>query len=171
MFPTGSDTSVCVFLTAVYTLYTVHYKQQCCGFITFWYGSGFGSGHCYFVSLPSRRPQKIIFCQVIFCLLGIFWTFNKIIFFNDKKISRSYKTVGIKVFLTIFTRWQKDPESDPYLWLTDPDGPKTYGSYWSGTATLTKAFFNLGKNCHKTHNLLIQDQCIFSFYESAPVVH
>ncbi len=35
-------------------------------------------------------------------------------------------------FLTIFAWWWKDPEPDPFLWLTDPDtnpgGPKTYGS-------------------------------------------
>jgi hypothetical protein len=40
------------------------------------------------------------------------------------------KTVEIKVFLTNFARWWKDP--DPYLWLTDqnadPGGPKTYES-------------------------------------------
>ncbi len=30
------------------------------------------------------------------------------------------KTIGIKVFLTIFAWWEKDP--DP-----DPGGPKTYG--------------------------------------------
>ncbi len=50
-----------------------------------------------------------------------------------KKSQRSYKTLEIKVFLTIFAWWWKDP--DPYLWLTDPDadprGLKTYGSYCS----------------------------------------
>ncbi len=47
----------------------------------------------------------------------------------------------IKVFLTIFPWWWKDPEPDPYLWLSDsdadPGGPKTYhGSYGSGSPTL-----------------------------------
>jgi hypothetical protein len=50
--------------------------------------------------------------------------------------SRSHKTVGIKVFLTIFG-W------DPYLSLMDPDqgGPKTYESHGSGSATLSEAVF------------------------------
>ncbi len=38
-------------------------------------------------------------------------------FFKDKKSFRSHKTEEIKVFLTIFVWWWKDPE-----------GPKTYGS-------------------------------------------
>jgi hypothetical protein len=32
---------------------------------------------------------------------------------------RSHKTVGIKVFLTSFAWWYKNP--DPYLWFTEPD--------------------------------------------------
>jgi hypothetical protein len=56
-------------------------------------------------------------------------------FFKDNKSQRSHKTVKIKAFLTIFAWWQKDqdPNPDPFLWLTDPGGPKTYGSYGSGT--------------------------------------
>ncbi len=46
--------------------------------------------------------------------------------FKDKKSLKSHKTVEIKVFRTIFAWWWKDP--DPLLWLTDPEGPKTYGS-------------------------------------------
>jgi hypothetical protein len=68
------------------------------------------------------------------------------IIFKDKKSKKSHKALGIKVFITIFARWKKDPEPDPdpYLWLMDPDpeGPKTCGSgtsesgFWSGSATL-----------------------------------
>ncbi len=50
--------------------------------------------------------------------------------FKDNKSQRSRKTVGIKVLVTIFGWWQKDP--DPYLWLMDldpdPGGPQTCGS-------------------------------------------
>ncbi len=42
-------------------------------------------------------------------------------FFKDKKSLRSYNTVEIKVFLTIFAWCWKDPEPDPYLWLMDAD--------------------------------------------------
>ncbi len=38
-------------------------------------------------------------------------------FFKDKKSEKSYKTVEIKVFLTFFAWWWKDPEPDPYLWV------------------------------------------------------
>jgi hypothetical protein len=41
------------------------------------------------------------------------------IIFKDKKSKRSHKAVGIKVFLTLFAWWQKDP---------DPGDPKTCGS-------------------------------------------
>ncbi len=68
-------------------------------------------------------------------------------FFKNKSHKKvTYKTVEIKVFLTIFARWWKDPEPEPYpetvpyLWLTDPDadpgGPTTYKSYGSGSPTL-----------------------------------
>jgi hypothetical protein len=51
-------------------------------------------------------------------------------FFKDKKPKRSQKTVGIKVFLTVFAWWQKDTDPGLYLWPADPDPgcPKTYGS-------------------------------------------
>ncbi len=43
-------------------------------------------------------------------------------FFKEKKSKKSRKTVGIKVFLTIFALW-------------DPGGPKTYGFDGSESAT------------------------------------
>ncbi len=53
--------------------------------------------------------------------------------------SHKGKTIGIKLFLTVFAWWLKDP--DPYLWqidpVPDPGGPKTYGSVGSGSATLS----------------------------------
>ncbi len=53
---------------------------------------------------------------------------------TDKKSQRSHKTVKIKVFLTIFAWWWKDPEPDPYLLLTDPDadpgGPRNIRILW-----------------------------------------
>ncbi len=59
---------------------------------------------------------------------GTFWRYMYIIF-KDKKSNRSHKEVGIKVFLTFFAWWWKDPDPDPdpYLRLVDPDpgGPKT----------------------------------------------
>ncbi len=63
------------------------------------------------------------FCVLLFCFEGKFTSV-----FKDKKPWRGRKTVEIKVFLTIFAWWWKDP--DPYFWLTDPDPryPKTYKS-------------------------------------------
>ncbi len=62
-------------------------------------------------------------------LLITFWKYNYIIF-KDKKSKRCNKAVGIKIFLTIFAWWYKnpDPDPDPDLWLMeadpDPRGPK-----------------------------------------------
>jgi hypothetical protein len=52
-----------------------------------------------FVTDPQDANKKQIFYFKFFCLLfeGIFTSF-----FKDKKSKRSHKTVGIKVFLTIF---------------------------------------------------------------------
>ncbi len=58
---------------------------------------------------------------------------------TKKQSKRCHKTVEIKVLLTIFAEWEKDPDlnPDPYLWLMEPDpdsaGPKTCGSGESGS--------------------------------------
>ncbi len=57
-------------------------KNQCCGSMTFWGGSGSGSG-----SMPLTN---FAFCRYMY------------IIFKDKKSKRSHKAVGIKVFLTFF---------------------------------------------------------------------
>jgi hypothetical protein len=53
----------------------------------------------FVINLPDAN-RKLIFLQKVFLLItfeGIF-----ISFFKDKKSKRSHRTVGIKVFLTIF---------------------------------------------------------------------
>ncbi len=77
--------------------------------------------HCVLSVIFSTATKKL------FCLY-----FLKIHLHHFSKI-KSHKPVGIKVILTIFAWWQKDP--NPYLWLMDPDqgGPKIYES---GSATL-----------------------------------
>ncbi len=89
---------------------------QCSGSVTLWYGSGLtiwsGSG--------SFRQWPKLFCLLLFKA-------KFTLFFTDKKSLRSHKTLCIKVFLTIFAGWWKDPDpdpnpdTDPYLWLTNPD--------------------------------------------------
>ncbi len=63
-------------------------------------------------------------------------------FFKAKKSTstKSHKTVGIKVFLTIFPRWIEGSGSG-FIPLTNGSGsgsrrPKTYGSDGSGSTTL-----------------------------------
>ncbi len=87
--------------------FTFYTKIQCCGSMTFWYGSesadlfltnGFGS--CYFRHWPSRCQQQktnffLIFSSYFF--LKVHWHhFSKI------KSKRSHKTLRITVLLTIF---------------------------------------------------------------------
>ncbi len=66
-------------------------------------------------------------------------------FFKDKKSKRSHKRVGIKVLLTIFAWWWKDPDPDSYFWIMDPDpgSPKTCGSGGSGTLDVCNPSWNL----------------------------
>ncbi len=102
--------------------------------MTFWCGSG--SGSFYFRHWPSRC---LILLQNLFCLLLLkvhLHHFSKI-----KSHKEVAKTVGIKVFLTNFASWLKDPDPDPYLWLMYPEpepwDPKKYGSrFGSGSSTL-----------------------------------
>ncbi len=76
-----------------------------------------GSGSCYFRHWPSRCQQKTNFLTQFFLLIT-FWSYIYIIF-QRYKVKKSHKIEGIKVFLTIFAWWQKDP---------DPGGQKTCGS-------------------------------------------
>ncbi len=45
---------------------------------------------------------------------------------SQTKVIKKSRNTERNVFLTIYARWWKDP--DPYLWLTDPGDPKTYGT-------------------------------------------
>ncbi len=83
--------------------------NQCCGSITFWYGSGSGDPRLWlmdpdpaiFVVDLQDANKKLIFFLSKF---SPFWRSIYIIF-KDKQSKRSHKTVGIKVLLTIFVWW------------------------------------------------------------------
>jgi hypothetical protein len=75
-----------------------------------------------------RRRYKIVFAPVLrvhdflVCIRirirGSIPLTNGSGFFKDKKLKKSHKTVGIKVFLTILCMMMKDPDPDPE---PDPD--------------------------------------------------
>ncbi len=95
--------------------------HHCCGSMIFWGGSGSGSadpclwlmdpdsdpypgsGSCCFRHWPSRCQKKTNFLTQFFLLIT-FWSCIYIIF-QRKKVKKSRKIVGIKVFLTIFAWW------------------------------------------------------------------
>ncbi len=58
-------------------------------------------------------------------------------FFRPWQQKRSHKIVEIKVFLTFFACWWRDP--DPHKIITDPGGPKSYGYSGSGSTTLVNS--------------------------------
>ncbi len=82
---------------------------QCCGFMTFWCGSGYADPCLWLMEPdPESDPDPAIFVidlqdanKKLLFLLITFWRYIYIIF-KDKKSKRSHNTVGIKVFLTIF---------------------------------------------------------------------
>ncbi len=67
-------------------------------------------------------------------------TFNHSSKIKSHKEIRKRRNQGFSYYFW----WWKDPDTAPYLWLTDPDadsgGPKTYGSCWSGSSTLVRKF-------------------------------
>ncbi len=88
-------------------------QRQCCGSMIFWSGSGSGDPCLWLMDpKPSIFVMKLqdankknygSFFKKFFCLLLFEGTFTS--FFKDKSSKRSHKTVGIKVFLTIFAWW------------------------------------------------------------------
>jgi hypothetical protein len=80
--------------------------------LTFWYWDPdprypclwqMDPGSCYFRHWPSRHQRQKTNFKKFFCLSLFDGTFTS--FFKDKKSKRSHRTVGIKVFLTIFAWW------------------------------------------------------------------
>jgi len=70
------------------------------GFMPLTDGSGSWSGSCYFPHWPSRCQKRFFFCLKVFFV----YYFLKLHLHHFSKI-KSHKTVGIKVFLTIFSWW------------------------------------------------------------------
>ncbi len=101
-------------------------RNHCSGSMTFWCGSG-SADPCLWLMDPDPNPailivdlqdaKKKLIKKSFFCLLLFGGTvqYIYIIFSKIKSPKRSHTTVGIKIFLTIFAWWQKDPdlESEP----------------------------------------------------------
>ena len=66
--------------------------------------------HCLGLTDPESDPDPAIFVsdlqdaykKLLFSKVFFAYYFFKVSFFKDKKSKRSHKTVGIKIFLTIF---------------------------------------------------------------------
>ncbi len=108
-----------------------------------------------FSSVGDKMPTNKFFCLFVF--EG--YIFTSVFTFRDKKSKRSHKKVEIKVFLTFFACWWKDP--GPYKIMTDPDpgGPKTNSS---GSTTLFCFKLWWGKIESDTKRYLLNTVHIFS---------
>ncbi len=105
---------------AIWKTWDFHHLRQCSGFMTFW--CEFGTGSRYFRHWLSRRQQKTNIKKSFSAYYRTYFLKVRSHHFSKIKFKRN-KTVGIKVFLTIFACWKKDP---------DPEGPKTCGPGGSG---------------------------------------
>ncbi len=84
----------------------------------------------------SKPETKNYLFSKFFAYYPTFWSYPTFTsFFKQKKSQK----VGIKVFLTIFDRWLKDPDPNFVRMDSDPapGGPKTYGS---GSELCTNGF-------------------------------
>ncbi len=89
----------------IYREIRTYCRGQCCGSVTFWYGSEFAvlinpdpesDPDLVFLSVADKMPTKKKF--QIFCLITFEGTFFSV--FIDKKSKKGKKIVEIKVFLT-----------------------------------------------------------------------
>ncbi len=109
--------------------------------VSVWLEQCWGSWHfgtdldpCLWPMDPDPTPDPAFFVpdlqdinkNYFFC----FYYFLKVQLHNFSKIKKIIKKSQNSRNLAIFAWWEKDPDPDPYLWLTDPDpgGPKTYRS-------------------------------------------
>ncbi len=118
--------------------------------MTFWYGRsrcGSGSSDPY-LRLTDPGGPKTYGSYGSGCGFGTLVHLHH----SSKIIShKEVRIITIKLFLEIFSWWWKDPEPDPYLWLTDLDadlgGPKTYGSCGSGWGCGSGCGYGSGCGC------------------------
>ncbi len=80
------------------------------------YGSGSGDTSLWLID-PDQDPAIFFMTfktptKIIFFVLALFEG-TLTTFFKGKRSKRSHKTLGIKVFLTIFSCWQMDLDADP----------------------------------------------------------
>ncbi len=112
--------------------------NQCCEFMAFWYWSGFGYADPYLwririLLLTFKTPTQNYFLKESFSAYYFLKVhshhFPKIK--SQKEVTKQY--LGIKVFLTIFAWWQKDPDPDPLTSGSGSRRPKSFGSDGSGS--------------------------------------
>ncbi len=96
--------------------------------MTFWYGSGDP-----YLCLTDLDPDPAIFVG------DLAHYFFQVYLHNFSKI-KEVINIRNQGFSYYFAWWLKDP--DPYLWLTDPGGPETYGSR-SGFESSKHCFLSL----------------------------
>jgi hypothetical protein len=85
-----------------------------------------------------QDANKNKFFSKLFCLLLFDGTGTLPSIFIDKKSKKSQQNSRNQGFSYFFACWRKNPDPNPDLnnIMTDPDSPKTYESYGSGSPTL-----------------------------------
>jgi hypothetical protein len=108
-------------------------------------------------SVPLTDPDPALLLRILLRIM-LFSSVSFKMATKKKYFSRVFAHQFLKLHLHNFSKIKSHPDPDPDLVLTDPDpgGPKTYGSYGSGFATLQNILFFLVRSICK---YCVVDRC------------
>jgi hypothetical protein len=109
-------------------------RNQCCGSVTFWYGSGSADTTCLWQMDPDPAPDPAIFFITNVPFLKVH--LHHFLKLKVKKKSENSRNQGFSYYFCVTTEGSGTGSGSVHL-TEDPD-PGSPKSYWSGSATLVE---------------------------------